>query len=125
MKSEPFRTTLAAFILISVVYFVFSPSISNGFLLFDDDKYVTNNALVLKGLSQNFLLDAFSTNLLGNWQPLTFLSHALDVQLWGLNPKGHHFTSLLLHCLNALLLFLLALRMGADRIPAFLAVRPM
>ena len=119
MKSEPLRTALAGFILISVVYFVFSPSISNGFLLFDDDRYVTDNALVLKGISQNSLLDAFSTNLLGNWQPLTFLSHALDVQLWGLDPKGHHFTSLLLHCLNALLLFLLALRMGANRTPAF------
>ena len=119
MKSEPLRTALVGIILMSVVYFVFSPSISNGFLLFDDDRYVTDNTLVLKGLSQDSLVDAFSTNLLGNWQPLTFLSHALDVQMWQLDPKGHHLTSLLLHCLNTLLLFLLAVRMGATRASAF------
>ncbi len=121
MKSRRLTTAALGFALALFVFWVFSPALSHGFLLFDDDRYITSNPAVGMGLSQGFLQRAFATNLLGNWQPLTFLSHALDVQLWGLNPMGHHLGNILIHCLNTVLLFALALRLGATRSLALLA----
>jgi len=84
---------------------------SNGFILFDDNQYVTENAHVSKGLTGDTIAWAFTTTDQGNWHPLTWLSHMLDVQLFGMNAGRHHLTSLLLHVLNVLLLFLLLFRM--------------
>src|SRR5260370_1793624 len=72
--------------------------------------YVLTNSHVLGGLTWDNVKWAFTTCRDGNWQPLTWLSHALDCQLFGLNPIGHHYTSLLLHAANAVLLFLLLQR---------------
>ena len=84
---------------------------SNGFVLLDDDKYVTENPQVQQGLTGRSVLWAFTTTHATNWHPLTWLSHMLDVQLFGLNAGRHHLTSLLLHVMNALLLFMLLLWM--------------
>ena len=92
------------------------------FVSFDDDQYVTANPAVLGGLSKGGLAWAFSTTHSTNWHPLTWLSHMTDVELFGLNPRGHHLTSLLLHALNSSLLFLLLSRMtGANWPSAFAA----
>ena len=87
---------------------------SNGFVSLDDEGYVTRNAHVQSGLSWDSFAWACTTYDVSNWHPLTWLSHELDVQLFGLNPAGHHLTSLVIHLLNVLLLFwLLMLATGA------------
>src|SRR5260370_2127581 len=88
----------------------YTPIVHNQFIDFDDMSYVLTNSHVVGGLTWDNVKWAFATCRDGNWQPLTWLSHALDCQLFGLNPIGHHYTSLLLHAANAVLLFLLLQR---------------
>jgi Tfp pilus assembly protein PilF len=101
------RSLLLCLILIAVVPVFYSPVTHNGFLNYDDDQYITNNPLVRAGLTWQTVKWAFTTYDQANWHPLTWLSHALDSQLFGLNPAGHHSVSVLLHAVNAVLLFLL------------------
>jgi tetratricopeptide (TPR) repeat protein len=84
---------------------------SNGFVFFDDDLFVTANPHVQKGLQGESIAWAFTTTHASNWHPLTWLSHMLDVQLFGLDPGKHHRSNLLLHALNALLLLLVLHRL--------------
>ncbi len=81
------------------------------FIGFDDDAYIQNNPSVRGGLTWAGIGWAFTTIRYFYWQPLTWLSHMLDCQVYGLNPGGHHFTSVLLHTADSVLLFLLLLRM--------------
>jgi len=76
-----------------------------GFLAWDDDLYVTANPQVLAGLRGAGVGWAFTTFHAGNWHPLTWLSHMLDVTLFGVNPMGHHATSVVLHAGCAVLAF--------------------
>jgi hypothetical protein len=75
------------------------------FINLDDDQYVTANAHVRAGLTAQGFVWAFSEFSSFNWHPLTWLSHMLDVQLFGLNDGAHHATNVLLHLVNGLLLF--------------------
>jgi hypothetical protein len=98
------------------------PVLHNDFVHFDDTDYVTENIHVLTGLTWENIAWAFSNGYASNWHPLTWLSHMLDIQLFGLNPIGHHLTSLLFHLANTLLLFAVLGRMtGAIRRSAFVA----
>jgi Flp pilus assembly protein TadD len=83
------------------------------FVNVDDDLYVTQNLKVQAGLTSESLRWAFSFDPESYWHPLTWLSHMLDCQLFGLNPGSHHFISLLIHIANTLLLFLALKRMTA------------
>jgi tetratricopeptide (TPR) repeat protein len=94
---------------------------SNGFVLYDDEPYVTSNAHVLQGLNAETVAWAFTTTECSNWHPLTWLSHATDVQLYGLNAGAHHTSSLVIHALNAILLFLLFFRLTGVLWPSALA----
>ncbi|MGB6384161.1 MAG: tetratricopeptide repeat protein [Terriglobales bacterium] len=95
-------------LLLTVVVLVFyNPVIHNGFLNYDDDGYITANPHVRAGLTWATVKWAFTTYDKANWHPLTWLSHALDCQLFGLNPVGHHYVNVLLHAADAVLLFLL------------------
>jgi hypothetical protein len=76
------------------------------FISLDDDEYVTENPEVQRGLTVGSLIWVFKSTHAANWHPLTWLSHILDYELYGLSPGGHHMTSLLLHLANTLLLFL-------------------
>ena len=92
------------------------------FITFDDDLYVTSNYYVLQGLNPSSIKWAFSLNDTVYWQPLTFLSHMLDIELYGLNSGMHHLTNLIFHILNSLLLFFVLKRMtGALWRSAFVA----
>jgi hypothetical protein len=96
-----------------------------GFINLDDPLYVTDNDQVREGLSwENIRREVFEVDVrYGYWHPLTLLSHMLDCQLYGLNPWGHHLTSVLLHAINTSLLFLLFRRMtGAFWRSAMVAV---
>ena len=85
----------------------YNPIVHNGFTNFDDNGYITDNAHVRAGLTWDTVKWAFTSCDCANWHPLTWLSHALDCQLFKLNPAGHHYVNVLLHAVNAILLFLL------------------
>ncbi|MDD5141428.1 MAG: tetratricopeptide repeat protein [Verrucomicrobiales bacterium] len=98
-------------LLFGSVVWTFLPALHNGFINYDDDVYVTGNVHVQKGLSPATVAWAFESTDASNWHPLTWLSHMTDCEFFGLNPQGHHFTSVLLHAINAVLLFLALRRM--------------
>src|SRR5258706_10744576 len=81
------------------------PISSHPFILYDDEQYVTVNDHVTTGLSRTNLVWAFTTGEAANWHPLTWLSHQLDCELFGLNAGAHHYVSVLFHVANTLLLF--------------------
>ena len=83
----------------------------NDFVNFDDPGYISQNEHVKAGLTWEGIVWAFSQSHAFNWHPLTWISHMLDCELYSLNAGGHHFTNLLFHIVNALLLFLLLNRM--------------
>jgi tetratricopeptide (TPR) repeat protein/succinate dehydrogenase hydrophobic anchor subunit len=105
------RTFPVCVVLAAVTLGAFWPVFHNDFVGYDDPTYVTENPHVLAGLTWADAGWAFRTGQAGNWHPLTWLSHIVDVQLYGLRPGGHHLTSLLLHAANAVLLFLLLQRL--------------
>lgn len=76
----------------------------NGFVYYDDPKYVTENQIVHGGLTMHGIKWAFTTGTDANWFPVTWLSHMLDVELFGVNPAAHHLTSLVIHIASTLLL---------------------
>jgi protein O-mannosyl-transferase len=98
---------LAAIILIAACLLVFGGVARNGFINFDDGPYVYGNPRVQSGLTLEGLAWAFKTMHSCNWHPLTWISHMLDCEFYGMNPTGHHLTNLFLHIANTLLLFLL------------------
>jgi tetratricopeptide (TPR) repeat protein len=89
-----------------------------GFVDFDDDDYVFNNDAIQHGPNWRAIKWAFTTTHAANWHPLTWISHILDFQLYGLNAAGHHATSLLLHAINSIFLFVLLKRMTRMMWPA-------
>jgi len=92
------------------------------FVYYDDPKYVTENPIVSAGLTSRGVAWALTTGTDANWFPLTWLSHMLDVQLYGMNAGGHHLTNVLLHIVSTLLLFGVLLWMtGAPGRSAFVA----
>jgi tetratricopeptide (TPR) repeat protein len=94
----------------------------NDFVGYDDYLYVTENPNVNEGITRESILWAFTTPYAYNWHPLTWLSHMLDCQLFGLNPAGHHIINLFFHIANTLLLFWIFKRMtGAIWQSAFVA----
>ena len=99
---------LALCILIFAVYWQVW---DHSFVNYDDTLYVTKNPHVQDGLTFKDITWSLTATHAGNWHPLTWLSHMLDCQLYGMNPGWHHFSSLLFHTANALLLFLALNRM--------------
>src|SRR3954466_10522882 len=81
------------------------PARGYGFVLFDDSDYILNNPHVTTGLHSANVAWAFQSFYASNWHPLTWISHMADCALYGVAPAGHHLTSVLLHALNAGLLF--------------------
>ncbi len=93
--------------IIAATLIAYEPIRQNGFVTYDDGHYIYDNPQVTSGISWQSLGQAFTKPHFFMWHPLTTMSHMLDCQLFGLNPLGHHFVSLLLHIANALLLFLI------------------
>lgn len=108
--------------LIAVNLLVFAPVRHYDFVTLDDPVYVSQNPHVADGLTWRSVSWAFSTFHAGYWIPMVWLSHELDVQLYGMNPGLHHVTNVLLHILNTILLFFLLRRItGAPGRSAFVA----
>lgn len=95
-------------LLIAVLTLVVYNSVTrNAFVNVDDDRYITGNPHVHEGLVWKTMVWAFTSYDEANWHPLTWISHALDYQLFGMNPAGAHYMNVLLHAASAILLFLL------------------
>ncbi len=101
--------------LIILTLSVYAGLVGNDFVRYDDHEFVTRNDHIQQGLSLEGMMWAFTTVISANWNPVTFLSHMLDCQIYGLSPAGHHLTSLFLHVATVLLLFLM-LREATGRI---------
>ena len=105
--SAPRRTFVLSLLLVLITLAVYNGVIHNAFINVDDNGYVTTNKHIQAGLTVATVKWALTTYECENWHPLTWFSHALDWQLFGNNAAGHHYTSLLFHAFNAVLLFLL------------------
>src|SRR3989449_7213473 len=104
------RTLPIAVLLALATLLAYWPVVQCGYLNLDDDLYVTANPAVWGGLTLAGARWALTATHAGLWHPLTWLSHMLDVQLYGANPAGHHATNLLLHVANVVLLLLVLVR---------------
>jgi protein O-mannosyl-transferase len=114
VKNNPFnwRVSLAICALLSAsILLAYCPLTRQEFVNYDDAQYITENAHVLTGLTLANLKWAFQAGYASNWHPLTWISHMLDVQLFGLNAGAHHAVSLGIHTANTLLLFILLNRL--------------
>ena len=109
---------------------VYAQTAGHGFVNYDDPSYVSANSQVARGLSLDGFAWAFSSGHMSSWSPLTWLSHMLDVQLFGLDPGAHHMVSVALHAATSVLLFLVLSRMTGDRwrsafVAALFALHPL
>lgn len=105
--TQPFFLGL---LLVVATLALYCPVHGHPFINYDDSLYVTDNVQVQSGINWDTVTWAFTTFDVGTWHPLTWLSHALDCQLFQLNPAGHHDVNLLLHVFNVALLFWVLLR---------------
>ena len=104
------NVVISCLLLVAATLVFYNPIIHNQFTGFDDWNYILKNPHVQSGLTWDTVKWSFTTFQEGNWHPLSWLSHALDCQIFHLNAVGHHYTSLLFHAANAVLLFLLLWR---------------
>jgi Trk-type K+ transport system membrane component len=108
MKRKHTNLVVAGCLVLAIETFaIYSSALGHPFVNYDDRDYVTENTHVQTGLTAKTLAWSFTATEADNWHPMTWLSHALDCQLYGLNPSGLHLTSVLLHLLNVILLFLI------------------
>jgi protein O-mannosyl-transferase len=124
------RTFVFSLLLIVFTLVLYNPANHFSFINYDDNHYISENPHVRAGLTWATIKWAFTSFDYANWHPLTWMSHALDYQLFRLNPAGHHLTSVLLHATNVVLLFLLLVRSTRRAGPslfvaALFAVHPM
>jgi len=106
-----FKNALVCLLLVAAVVTAYHRLPHNDFVAFDDNKLIYNNPQIKDGLSWENIKWAFTTNYFSNWHPLTWLSLMLDYELYGLEPWGYHRTALILHALNAIVLYFALLRL--------------
>jgi tetratricopeptide (TPR) repeat protein len=104
---------LIALLVAGLSLFAYRAVLDAEFINYDDPGYVTANPNVQQGLTPESVSWAFRSMEASNWHPLTWLSHMLDCELYGLGAAGHHLSGLLFHTINGILLFFL-LRMGTS-----------
>jgi tetratricopeptide (TPR) repeat protein len=130
LRIPDLRTLGLCLALVAAVCAVYGQTAGHEFLLLDDDQYVSANGHVQGGLSAAGVRWAFTAFHAANWHPLTWISHMLDVELFGDWPGGHHLSSVALHAVNAVLLLLALHRMTGAFWPsaltaALFAVHPL
>ena len=104
-RPRPFPAFAGAAVLLLLTLAAYAPVLTHDFVNCDDPIYVTENLRVQGGITWANVVWAFTTTEAEFWHPLTWLSHMLDCQCFGLRPWGHHLTNLLLHLANTLLVF--------------------
>ncbi len=106
-------------LLVAGTLALYSPVRTHDFINYDDHEYVVDNPHVTSGLAWQTITWSLTSREQSNWHPLTWWSHALDYELFGPDAGDHHLTSVVIHALNAALLFLLLLRAGGRVAPSF------
>src|ERR1700733_2348894 len=101
------RVAAICFALALLTLILYGPVTRHDFVNYDDPAYITDNPHVKSGLTWSNVVWAFESAHAANWHPLTWISHMMDCQLFGLNPGRHHLMNVLFHTANTLLLFLL------------------
>ena len=101
------RPRFIALLLALITLLVFLPASRYQFVNDDDPEYVTDNPFVKNGLNWTDFRWALTAFHSGNWHPLTWISHQIDCELFGLNAGAHHFVNLLIHAANVAILFIL------------------
>jgi hypothetical protein len=104
--------------------------VNNGFVSFDDPSYIVENAHVNIGLAWDNVVWAFTRSHMGMWHPVTWISHMVDCDLFGLDPGGHHLMGVAIHAMNAVLLLLVLRAMTGSLwrsalVAALFAVHPL
>ncbi len=121
-REQRWRVGAVCLVLAAITFAVFGQTLRHEFVNFDDNVYVYDNPVVARGLTRNGIVWAFTSIHASNWHPLTWLSHMLDCQLYGLHPGGHHLTNVFLHTATVIALFLVLRQMtGAFWRSAFVA----
>src|SRR5262249_33986937 len=112
------RTTMLMLgVILLSTFIAYVPTLSNGFVNLDDDKYILNNSLI-----QSFSLGKlFSTFVVGNYHPLTMLSYTFEQALFGQSAAGYHFVSLLLHLANTVFVMAVILELSGNTTVALIA----
>ena len=105
---------LVFFTLAALVLVIYYQTVGFSFINFDDNQYVYDNPIVLSGINSESFKWAFTAFHSANWHPLTWLSHALDAQFFGLNAGGHHATNIIFHIINSILAFVVFRKMTGD-----------
>jgi protein O-mannosyl-transferase len=118
-ERSPLRAVLAVAVLTLLVLGAYWPVANHDFLNFDDPTYVTDNHVVTQGLTWGGIRWAFTTGHFSNWHPLTWVSHMLDVELFGLDAGAHHAVNLLFHLVNTLLLLVVLRRLTGAFWPSY------
>jgi Tfp pilus assembly protein PilF len=119
-----------AFGLVAVTLTVYAQVMSHQFIILDDNRYIRENPMVNRGLTLTGIAWAFTTFHAANWHPLTWLSHMLDSQIFGLNAGGHLLVNALIHASNTVLLFLFLRRVTGAKwqsaiVAALFALHPL
>jgi tetratricopeptide (TPR) repeat protein len=104
-------SSVICIVLIAAIIIVYIQVVGFGFINLDDPGYVSSNDIVKQGITPEGIRWAVSTFHKANWHPLTWVSHMLDVQFFGMNPGMHHLTNVIFHILNTLMLFFVLKRM--------------
>ncbi len=117
-------------VLVIMVAAVYMQVGNHEFSTFDDPSYVTENSHVATGITGKNIIWAFTSVHSANWHPVTWLSHMVDAQLYGMNPRGHHLTSVAIHAIATVVLFLLLYRITGARwqssfVAALFALHPL
>ncbi len=115
--------------LVVLVIVAFYPVVDFQYTNWDDDLFITNNSHIADGVTWSAIRWAMGVHE-GNWRPLPMLSHMVDVELFGLDPRGPHVENLVLHVINVLLVYGVWLRMGGSSskalaVAALFAVHPL
>lgn len=129
-SASRWRVLAICLVLAAITFAVFAGTVRDDFVNFDDPEYVLENPMVSHGVTAKGIAWAFTHVHSSNWHPLTWISHMVDCQLYGLNPAGHHLTNVLIHCVNVILLFLVLRQMTGALWPsafvvAIFAVHPL
>ncbi len=98
-------------LLALITFIAFLPTLRNGFVTWDDDRNFLEN-FSYRGLGWENLSWMWTTFHMGHYVPLSWMTLGLDYELWGMDARGYHFTNLLLHCANAVLVFLVIRRLA-------------
>ena len=110
MKRTQKHTYYLAACVSIITFAVYLSSLHHDFVEWDDAQYVTENPHI-RSLNMAFIKWAFFDFHASNWHPLTWISHAVDYAIWGLNPLGHHLTNVVLHAADTFLVVLLIVRL--------------